>query len=117
MTKRNHPLPSRKTERNHMNRIGYRYRFAGNVDLREAKKTLVLAMLATEGLFGPDRVRKDAAWACDESINVIVIDAGTLVGRMLCLIFSAFIANEFGSAAFDVREVSILSSFYTQADC
>lgn len=95
-----------------MNRICYRYRFAGDVDLLEAKDTLLLAMLAAEGLFGPVRVRMDAAWASDESINVIVIDAGTLVGMTVSLIFTAFITSEFGASAFDVRQVETLPTSF-----
>ena len=88
-----------------MYRISYRYRFASEVDLGEAKRTLLLALLAVEGLFGPTRVRMDAAWAIDDSINVIAIDAGTLVGMTVSLIFTAFITAEFGADAFDVRQV------------
>ena len=88
-----------------MTRIGYRYRFAKDIDLRDARDTLLLALLAAEGLFGRGRVRMDSAWAGDESINVIVIDAGTLVGMTISLIFTAFITAEFGTDAFDVRQV------------
>lgn len=97
-----------RNERNNMNRIGYRYRFARNINLTEAKDTLLLALLATDGLFGRSRVRMDAAWATDESINVIVIDAGTLVGMTVSLIFTAFITSEFGPDAFDARQIEML---------
>lgn len=88
-----------------MNGQAYRYRFGGKVNLQDAKDTLVLALLATEGLFGRSRVRMDASWHWDEPINVIVIDAGTLVGLTVSLIFTAFITAEFGSDAFDIRRV------------
>ena len=84
---------------------GYRYKFLRSAALEEAEKTLVLALLAAEGLFGRSRVRMDASWNCDESINVIVIDAGTLVGLTVSLIFTAFITAEFGPEAFDIRRV------------
>jgi len=98
-----------------MNRIGYRYRFFRDIDLREARGTLLLALLAAEGLFGRTRVRMDAAWAEDDGINVIVIDAGTLVGITVCLIFTAFLTAEFGADGFDVRQVPLQASFTTQA--
>ena len=91
-----------------MNRIGYSYRFDRDIDLREVKSTLLLALLAAEGLFGRSRVRMDTAWAGDETINVIVIDAGTLVGMTVSLIFTTFLRAEFGLRAFEVRQVDML---------
>jgi len=98
-----------------MSRIGYRYHFAKDTDRREAEDTLMLTLLAADGLFGRCRVRMDAAWAVDESINVIVIDAGTLIGMTVSLIFTAFITAEFGASAFDVRQVSLHPLFTSQA--
>jgi hypothetical protein len=95
-----------------MNQIGYRYRFAGNTNLTAAKSTLSLAVLAAEGLFGRTRVRMDLAWGSDEIINVIFIDAGTLVGLTINLIFTAFITAEFGPDAFDVRQIEILHATF-----
>jgi len=89
----------------------YRYRFCDRIDLREARETLTLALLAAEGLFGPSRVRADASWADDESINTLVIDAGTPVGAAINRIFLAFITAEFGADAFDVRRVEIIGAF------
>lgn len=100
-----------------MNRIGYRYRFSRDVDLREPRDTLLLALLAAEGLFGRTRVRMDAAWAEDEALNVLIVDAGTLVGMTGCLIFTAFLTAEFGADGFDVRQVALQTSFTTQAQC
>lgn len=100
-----------------MNRIGYRYRFSSDVDFREASDTLQLALLAAEGLFGRTRVRMDAAWTEDKALNVLVVDAGTLVGITVCLIFTAFLTAEFGADGFDVRQVAIQTPFTTQAQC
>ncbi len=86
----------------------YRYRFTERIDLEDAQDTLQLALLAAEGLFGRTRVRMDAAWATDESINVLVVDAGTPVGMAVNLIFTAFATAEFGTDAFDVRRVEML---------
>jgi hypothetical protein len=100
-----------------MDRIGYRYRFSKDVDLREARDTLRLAQLAAEGLFGRCRVEMDTAWVSDPSIHTIVVHAGTLVGMSVCLIFTAFLKAEFGAAAFDVHQVALDMSFTTQAGC
>ena len=83
----------------------YRYRFADRVDLREAGDTLLLAVLAADGLFGAARVRMDAAFATDESINVIIVDASTDVGQAVSGVFTAFLTREFGCRAFSVIRV------------
>lgn len=93
-----------------MIRQAYRYRFRDQASLHEAEETLLLALLAAEGLFGRCRLRMDVAWAMDESINTLVIDAGTLVGMTTNLIFTAFITTEFGADAFDVRRVETIAT-------
>jgi hypothetical protein len=97
-----------------MIRQAYRYRFSENVDLRDAQDTLLLALLAAEGLFGRARVRMDATWAVDPSINTIAVDASTIVGLTVSLIFTAFITAEFGRDAFDVRRVELVVAFMDQ---
>jgi len=83
----------------------YRYRFADRVKLHDAGDTLLLAALAVEGLFGSARVRMDFAFATDEAIRVIVVDASTDVGQAACSIFTAFLSREFGPDAFCVKRV------------
>jgi hypothetical protein len=83
----------------------YRYRFAERVGLRDAGDTLLLAVLAVEGLFGAARVRMDFAFATDEAIRVIVVDASTDVGQAVSGIFTAFLSREFGPDAFCIRRV------------
>ena len=83
----------------------YRYRFAERVGLRDAGDTLLLAVLAVEGLFGAARVRMDFAFATDEAIRVIVVDASTDVGQAVSSIFTAFLSREFGPDAFCVKRV------------
>ena len=87
----------------------YRYRFADSDDLQEAQKTLRLAMLAAEGIFGEALVQMDAACVIDESIDVIVIDASTPVGKVVNKVFTIFILREFGPRAFQVMRVEGLA--------
>lgn len=86
----------------------YRYRLAEGVDLREAEGTLLLALIAAEGLYGEARVRMDAAYVIDESIRVIVVDASTDVGQAVSAIFAAILIREFGPMAFHVRRVALI---------
>ena len=84
----------------------YRYRFSDLADLRESKGTLLLAILAAQGLFGEARVRMDAGFAVDESIRVLIVDASTVIGKAVNAIFTSFLLREFGSHAFNVRRVA-----------
>ena len=84
---------------------GYRYKFLSGAALQEAEKTLLLATLAAEGLYGESRVRMDAAYAVDESRNTIAVDTSTAVGEDIASIFTAFIAKELGQNKFFVRRL------------
>jgi hypothetical protein len=88
-----------------MPRDFYRYRFRSEIDLRDAEDTLLLAILAAEGLFGEAQVRMDAGYAVDHSIHTVIVDASTDVGQAVSAIFTAFALREFGRCAVDVRRV------------
>jgi hypothetical protein len=81
----------------------YQFRFRAGVDLREAEMSLLLAMLAAEGIHGQSRVRLDAAYAVGEALRTIVVDGFTEVGQDIVGIFTAFITRELGGDAFHVR--------------
>jgi hypothetical protein len=82
---------------------GYRFQFKEGVNLRDAEDTLLLALLAAEGIYGEARLRLDAAYAIDKALGVIIIDASTEVGQDVAGIFTSFIIKEFGPGAFIVR--------------
>ena len=82
---------------------GYRYRFAERVSLRDAEDTLLLALLAAEGIYGQARVRMDAAYAVDRALRAVVVDCSTDVGQDVAGIYTSFLTKEFGARAFDVR--------------
>ena len=84
---------------------GYRFSFAECVRLRDAEDTLLLSLLAAEGIYGQARVRMDAAYAVDAPLKAIVVDSGTQVGEDVCGIFTSFITREFGPGAFRVRRL------------
>lgn len=88
-----------------MKNVLYRYRFDWHEDFQDARATLLLAVLAAEGLYGQARVRMDARYAIDPAILVLMIDAGTDVGEDINAIFTAFILREFGSDCLHVRRV------------
>ena len=91
-----------------MTRHAYRYQFGKPASLREAEEVLSTAILAATGLFGYAHVRMNVRFSIDETINVIVIDAGTVAGAAVNLIFTALIAGKFGHEAFDVALVETI---------
>jgi len=88
----------------------YRYRFEAGIDLHAAEETLLLSILATEGLYGQARVRMDAAYSVDTAIRAIIVDAGTDVGQAVNCIFTAFLLEEFDSSAVHIRRLKGLFS-------
>ena len=86
-----------------MNREIHRYSFEASVPASEIEETLLLAVLAAEGLYGQSRVRLDATYYFDAESRACVIDAGSDVGRDISRIFAGFALREFAGAAFCVR--------------
>ena len=85
---------------------GYRYQFAESICLRDAEDTLLLALLAAEGIYGPARVRMDAAYTVDAPLRAIVVGSATQVGQDVSGVFTSFLTREFGPDAFRVRRLS-----------
>lgn len=86
-----------------MNREVHRYSFKPSVPAEEIENTLLLAVLAAEGLHGQSRVRLEATYCFDAEKHACVIEAGSDVGRDICRMFTGFAIREFGEAAFSVR--------------
>ncbi len=88
-----------------MNREIHRYEFDTSVPAGEVESTLLLAVLAVEGLHGTSRVRLDAKYSVDTEKRTCVIDAETVVGQDISRIFTGFAIREFGESAFTVGRV------------
>jgi len=85
---------------------GYRFKFLSGPALREAEKTLLLATVAAEGLYGEARVRMDATYVVDKDLNTIAVDTSTAIGQDITSIFTAYITKELGQSKFIVRRLS-----------
>lgn len=79
-----------------------RYTFKTPIPAGDIEETLLLAVLAAEGLHGQSQVRLDASYSFDEEKHACVIDCGSDVGRDVCRIFGGFAIREFGEDAFEV---------------
>jgi hypothetical protein len=82
----------------------YEFRIGASVPLDEARDTLRLALLAAEALHG-EGVAVDGAHHLDTNSRACRIDGSTRPGRDLALLFSRFLAREFGPDNFRVKRV------------
>ena len=94
-----------------MSQLLYRYQFDAGVEMSEVQSTLVLAILATENLYGESQVRLDASHFCDAEIRSCVIDATTPVGRDINRQFAGFLSREFGEDQFRVERLEHAGAF------
>jgi hypothetical protein len=88
-----------------MNREVHRYKFEASVPAEEIENSVLLAILAAEGLHSQSQVRLDARYLCDAEKHACVIDASTDVGRDVSRIFSGFAIREFGEGSFTVDRI------------
>jgi len=89
-----------------MNTSVYRFSFAPHVSLSDAEASLLLAAVATEGLFGETAVRLDVSYGADPPRRALIVDGTSAVGAAAVRIFTRLITREFGAGAFTVLRVS-----------
>lgn len=80
----------------------YRLTFTIPVDMNAVEDTLLLAILAVGCLHGEAAVRLDVGYAIDNTARVVVIDAGTQIGRAVARVFIGLCTREFGDDTFVV---------------
>jgi len=89
-----------------MHQIKYTYRFNPDIPMDEVKDSLLLAVMAVEGLKGRTRIQLEARFQLDRTERSCVIDANTEVGENIARIFTGFLTKEFGEKAFRVKRVT-----------
>ena len=88
-----------------MERTIYRYLFRPEVPKVEVEASLLLALIAVEGLHGEAQTRLDAGHAIGGPFGACVIDATTPVGNDLAKVFTAFLRREFGEDSFRIERL------------
>ncbi|MBU1319361.1 MAG: hypothetical protein KKG33_14225 [candidate division Zixibacteria bacterium] len=88
-----------------MNRELCRYSFDSKVPIQDVEESLLLAVLATEFLYGRSMIRLHASFCLDPKKHSCVVDAATEVGWAISRIFTGFLTREFGEEAFKVVRV------------
>ena len=89
-----------------MEKNRYHYDFLEHVPFRAVQDSLLLAVLAAEGLHGESRVRLDASYCLDKRQRTCVVNATTTVGRDINRILTGFLIRQFGRHAFRVERLN-----------
>ena len=82
-----------------------RFEFGQSVPMEEVEDTLLLAILAAEGVHGQARVRLDAGYHVAEDAHACVVDTSTPVGETVAQVFTGYLIREFGEDAFLVERL------------
>jgi len=89
----------------------YTFRFEPDVSFRNVEESLLLAVFASESLYGRAQVRLDASFALDAGKHSCVIDGTSDVGFAIARIFTGFLSLEFGEEAYRVeRQAAVVRS-------
>jgi len=83
----------------------YRFELKSKARFDESERTLHLAVVAAEGLFGEARVRMEFAYWRDPTRSVLLVDGSNEVGNAIIRIFTGLLIREFGTSEFAVRPV------------
>ena len=86
-----------------MTREDVTFALAPTVPFGDATDLLSLARLAAEGVHGESAVRLGLEQGGDPESRTITVGASTDVGRSVVLIFTRFLARDFGEESFVVR--------------
>jgi hypothetical protein len=81
------------------------FEFSPDVPIDEIEATFRLALLATETLFGTDRVAIDAVYRIDLDKRAIDVDRSNNVGGTLALVFLGYLRREFGPEAYRMKRI------------
>ena len=92
-----------------MRHIKYTYGFNPDIPMDTVKDSLLLAVMAVEGLKGRTRIQLEARFQLHKTKRSCVIDANTEVGENIARIFTGFLTKEFGERAFKVERVTALT--------
>lgn len=82
-----------------------RFEFGREVPMEEVEETLLLAVLAAEGVHGQAQVRLDAGYHLAADAHACVVDTSTPVGETVAQVFTGYLIREFGEDAFHVERV------------
>lgn len=80
----------------------YVFTFKDSVPMAEVEETLLMAVVAAEGVHGRARVRLDATYTTSAESRTCKVSADNDVGQAMAKIFTELLVLEIGEDAFDV---------------
>lgn len=81
----------------------FHFTFKPSVPADELQDTVTLATIATEALYGAERVALEAQAEVDPKSRTVRVRGETEVGRAMASMFLGFVWREFGQEAVTVR--------------
>lgn len=88
-----------------MSKQVFRYTFNKDASMAEVEASLLLAVMACEGLHGQVDVLLDAAYYIDRERKSCEVDASTLIGRDFNRMLTGFLNREFAADEYGVELV------------
>lgn len=82
-----------------------RFTFTDGTLIEEARRTLELALIAVESLYGVTVVALDADYRFDRDARSVAINLSSAVGRALATVYHGYVLAEFGSDAVTIERV------------
>lgn len=84
----------------------YRFDFKPHIKKRDIEATIDQAERATKMLHGAAKFELDTDGLFAGDLKTIILDADTLVGRHLCLLFSGLLRERFALKDFDITRLT-----------
>ncbi|MCP4662412.1 MAG: hypothetical protein GY856_44000 [bacterium] len=85
-----------------MNDSHYRYQFPEGADMADVENTLLMAVIAAEGIHGRARVRIDADFDVDHDQRTCRVSSCCVAGESIARVFTEFLLLERGDDGFEV---------------
>lgn len=89
-----------------MNDGDYRYSFPDGTDMKDIEETLLMSVIAAEGVHGRARVRIDASFDVDHDRCTCRISSGHDAGENIARVFTEFLLLERGDDGFELEHQS-----------
>ena len=99
-----------------MNKTIYHYRIKDGIPMNAVKDSLLLSVMAAEGLYGRSRINLEARFRLERVSKTCMIEAGTKIGETIACVFTGLLIREFGEQAFKVERKETSLEMETTAE-
>ena len=85
-----------------MTKAGYTIQFGDGASMSNVEETLLMSVIAAEGIHGRARVRLDAGFNLDHDRRICTVNADNPVGENIARVFVEFLLLDLGEEGFQV---------------